>query len=121
MEIFEFFIIPSAIFSTGLIIWILLGISARKLELSKGEIQIGKIDKQVLINLSLEQRKAIRRIILLATFICSIFTSVVAFISIKLSSLTLSTMFVCMLIQILIFLICGIPFYKKLRSIIQVS
>lgn len=119
MDILEYFILPGAIFSTGLIIWLLLGVSARNLELSKGEIQIGKMDKQVLIHLSPEQRKAIKRMLLSATFVCSIVPSAAALLLIKLSPRTLSMLFLCFAVQLLLFLICGTPFYKKMCSMVQ--
>ncbi len=113
MEIFEFFLLPDAIFGTGIILYFLLRLSPQKLECSHGDVQIGAIDKQMLVNLSRDQRISVRKLLTLATIICTVSTAFIAILFIKTFLLTMVNFIICLGMQLCVFLLIGRPFYKK--------
>ena len=117
MEYYEFFIFPGTILSTGIILFCLLGLSSKELERLRGDIQIGAIDKEMLIHLSKEQRICIQKLMAFAIVICVIGTSIIAAIFIFCFSATIVIFLICLIIQICTFLLLGRPLYKKMYSI----
>ena len=114
----EYFVIfPGTILSTGIILFCLIGLSSKELERLRGDIQIGAIDKEMLIHLSKEQRICIQKLMALAIVICVIGTSIIATIFIFCFSATLVNFLLCLIIQICTFLLLGRPFYKKMYII----
>ena len=117
MEYVEFFILPGTIFSTGIILLCLIGLSSHELEGLNGDIQIGAINKQTLIRLSKEQRTYIRKLVVLAVVICVLGTSIIAIIFITCFPATMVNFLLCLIIQLCTFLLLGRPFYKKMYKI----
>ena len=114
MDIYEFFILPEAILCTGIIIISLIGLKSKIIKNSSCSIQIGKIDNQVLARMSKEQRKAVCILMAFATVICTLCTVCVSIIFIKKCPLTLSTLLICVALQLCLFFLIGYPFYRKM-------
>lgn len=112
-----FLIFPCTILCTGIILFCLLGLSSKELERLRGDIQIGAIDKEMLIHLSKEQRICIQKLMAFAIVICVIGTSIIAAIFIFCFSATIVIFLICLIIQICTFLLLGRPLYKKMYSI----
>lgn len=117
MESFEFFLLPDAVFVTGIIIWFLLRLSPQRLERLHGDVQIGAINKQTLVCLSKGQRLSIRKLLGLATVTCTVSTAIIAIVFIKFFSLTVVNFLICLSIQLCVFILIGRPFYKKMYGI----
>ena len=112
-----FLIFPGTILCTGITLFYSCGLSSHELERLSGDIQIGSIDKQMLIHLSKEQRICIQKLMALAIVICVLGTSIVAIIYNIYFSATIVNFLLCLIIQICTFLLFGRPFYKKMYSI----
>ena len=119
MEYADFFILPGTILSTGIILFCLSGLSSHELERFSGDIQIGTINKQILIRLSKEQRRCIQKLMALATVISVLGTSIMAIIFISCISATIVNFLLCLIIQLCTFLLLGRPFYKKMCNIAE--
>ena len=114
MSIEVFLCVPAAIFSVGFLIFSILFMNPDKLKQAPFDIQIGKIDKDLIVRLSKKNRRKIRNLILVATVVLSTFPAIVLVIFFR---RTVLTFFACIILQIILFLMIGTPFYKKLKTI----
>ena len=120
IDISVFFAIPESIITTGLIMClILLFVSSQEMGKMRGNIQIGKIDKQTIMRLSKERRIDVVKVMAVATVICSLSTATIAWLFISFSSKTLLAFLGCLIVQVIDFIGLCIPFYRKLLLIVQ--
>ena len=120
MEIFNFFIFPAALFGNGIIICLFLLLEKpQEMKHSRGDMQIGKINRQMFMQMSKEKRSAFVKLLALATLICTLFTSLVALLFASLLSPTLAAFFGCLALQLLVFFCLWIPCYRRLYRIAQ--
>lgn len=117
MSIEVFLCVPAAIFSVGFLIFSILFMNPDKLKQAPFDIQIGKIDKDLIVRLSKKNRRKIRNLILVATVVLSIITTFPAIVLVIFFRRTVLTFFACIILQIILFLMIGTPFYKKLKTI----
>ncbi|WDV45304.1 hypothetical protein PV797_17505 [Clostridiaceae bacterium M8S5] len=112
MSKFDFFIIPEIIFSTGIIIAILLSIKSSKLEKMKVDVELGSIKKKDIVNMELGQKRNLRNSLLKMTFIGILLTVAVGIISASID-MEIKTLIICTVIQIIVVLTLFIPFFKR--------
>lgn len=120
MDIFEFFVFPVSIFSTGLIMCLfLLFVTPQEMEQMHGDVQIGIISKQEIMSLSQERRNKVAKIIAVAALICSLSAAIIAWLYVSLSPKTLLAFLCCLFLQVIVFIGFGVPFYRKMLLIVR--
>lgn len=117
MGVFEFFIVPEAVFTAGLILFLLLRIGGETIQKSSVDLQIGKFDKEFFASLSDDGRKRVSRIVLFGTIAITIATCLVSYAFMKIFSCTTVSLIACIFIQIAALFFTGIPFYRRIQSV----
>lgn len=121
VSIANYFIIPEAIITVGIVLVAILSMQKQKIADSKGDISIGSLNKAEILKLSQEEIKKLRKVVATAAGCLFLITLLIAFGAIFLCELSLVSIVTCLVLQVLLTVICGIPFMKRIRAFRHVS
>lgn len=116
MTMSEYFIIPEVILTLGIIFVVTLSLKKATISNSKLSIEIGSLKRGDILKMLPGELKNLRKIIVCAAICLFAVTLGIAIVILVFSDINLVSFAICILTQIIFFILCGIPFLRKIKT-----